>query len=81
MVELARLPWPSTLPPEFMSSARRTGPLTMMTGPTYIVVAMTPCRQKSSSSTASTAASSTGMYSGLQPAMTALMATFSTVQG
>ena len=37
--------------------------------------------QKLSSSAASTAASTTGMYSGLQPAITALTATFSTVQG
>ena len=37
--------------------------------------------QNASRRAASTAASATGMYSGLQPAMTAFIATFSTVQG
>src|SRR5437867_3014491 len=76
---LARLPWPSALPLAFMPMRRRAGPLTMTTGPTNIVVARTPCIAKASSSTASTAASTTGRYSGLQPAITALIAIFSTV--
>src|SRR4051794_29619763 len=62
-----------------MPISRRTGPFTTSTGPTNIVVASTPCMENAGSSTASTAASTTGKYSGLQPAITALIATFSTV--
>ena len=79
MVRLARLPWPSTLTPLFMPIARVPGPLQMMTGPTGIVVASTPWMLNSSLQTASTAAITHGRYSGLQPAITALIATFSTV--
>lgn len=79
MVEFARLPWPSTLIPLFMPMARVPGPLHTMTGPTGIVVASTPCMLKVSLHTASSAAMTHGMYSGRQPAMTALMAIFSTV--
>ena len=57
----------------------RIGPLTMSTGPTGIVVASRPCMLNSSVHAASTAASTTGRYSGRQPASTALTATFSTV--
>ena len=39
----------------------------------------TPCRLNDGSHAASTAASTTGKYSGRQPAMTALIAIFSTV--
>ena len=60
---------------------RRIGPLTMTTGPTGMVVASSPCALNSSVHAASTAASTTGRYSGLQPASTALIATFSTVHG
>src|SRR5262247_326602 len=67
--------------PEFMPIARRIGPLTTITGPTLIVVASTPWMLKASVQAASTAAITTGRYSGLQPAITALIATFSTVQG
>ena len=42
-------------------------------------MASKPCMLNSSVHAASTAASTTGMYSGLQPAITALIATFSTV--
>ena len=63
-----------------MPMATVPGPLAMMTGPTGIVVASTPCMLNSSLQTASTAASTQGRYSGRQPAMTALMATFSTVR-
>jgi len=38
-----------------------------------------PCRLKAGSHAASTAASTTGRYSGRQPAITAFTATFSTV--
>ena len=55
------------------------GPLTMTTGPTGIVVASRPCMLNSSVHAASTAASTTGRYSGRHPAITALTATFSTV--
>ena len=81
MVALARLPWPRALIPEFIPMARATGPLTTRTGPTNQVVASTPCMLNSSVHTASTAASTTGRYSGRHPAMTALIATFSTVAG
>ena len=43
------------------------------------MVASSPCMLNSSEQAASTAASTTGRYSGLQPAITALIATFSTV--
>ena len=55
------------------------GPLAMITGPTGIVVASTPWMLNSSVQIASTAVSTHGRYSGRQPAITAAMATFSTV--
>jgi hypothetical protein len=55
--------------------------LAITSGPQNMVVHRTPCMPNSSISAASTAASTTGMYSGRQPAITALIATFSTVQG
>src|SRR4029453_2356611 len=57
------------------------GPFTITTGPTGIVVASTPWMLNSSGQTASTAASTAGRYSGRQPAITALIATFSTGAG
>ena len=45
---------------EFMPISRAIGPLTMMMGPTSIVVASTPCMLKSSVQIASTAAITTG---------------------
>ena len=51
----------------------------MTSGATASVVPDTPIRANSGSQIASTAATTTGMYSGRQPAMTALMAIFSTV--
>ena len=53
--------------------ARVMGPLHTITGPTGIVVASTPCMLNSSLQAASTAASTTGRYSGRQPAITALI--------
>jgi hypothetical protein len=79
MVALARQPGPNTPAPQLMSSAKRIGPLTTISGAGAFVVADTPCRSKASSHTASTAAITTGRYSGRQPAITALMAIFSTV--
>ncbi len=73
------MPWPSTFPPEFIPIALRIGPFTISTGPTGIVVASTPWMLNSSVHAASSAARITGMYSGFAPAITALIATFSTV--
>ena len=50
-----------------------------MTGPTGIVVASRPCMLNSSVHAAPTAVKTHGRYSGLQPAITAAIATFSTV--
>src|SRR4030095_1414597 len=60
-----------------MPIRRRIGPFTITTGPTGIVVASTPWMLNWSVQTASTAASTAGRYSGRQPALTALIATFS----
>src|SRR5207245_11622943 len=70
---------PSTLMPELIPSAAAMGPLTIMTGLEKYVVASSPWMLNSSVHAASTAVITTGRYSGLQPASTALMATFSTV--
>ena len=78
MVALARLPGPSTYMPLFSPISFAMGPLTMKAGHGLDVLAMW-FRWNSGSVTASTAATTTGMYSGLQPAMTALIATFSAV--
>ena len=77
----ARLPWPSAPKRMFMSSSWRMGPLTIITGDAPIVVAITPWMLNSLLQTACSAAITTGRCSGLQPAKTALMATFSTVAG
>ena len=58
---------------------RVPGPLHTITGPTGIVVASTPCMLNSSLQTASTAVSTQGRCSGRHPAITAAIATFSTV--
>src|SRR5438034_5295467 len=78
IVALARQPGPKTPAAQLMSSALRAGPLTMKSGEWKLVVADTPWRSKASSHMASTPAMTTGMYSGRQPAITALMAIFST---
>ena len=79
MVAFARFPCPRTLSPEFIPIRRAMGPFTMMRGAVKQVLHRIPCSVKSGSSAASSAASRTGTYSGLQPASTALIATFSTV--
>src|SRR2546429_2314499 len=79
IVALARHPEPKTPAPQLMSSAIRIGPPTITSGDGAFVVADTPWRSNASSHTASTAAITTGRYSGRQPAITALTATFSTV--
>ena len=76
---LACQPGPSAPQPALMPSRRRRGPLTIRSGATFSSVVCTPRRLKAGSSIASTAASTTGKYSGRQPAITALAATFSTV--
>src|SRR5262249_57718672 len=81
IVALARLPWPSALIPEFIPIARVIGPLTIRIGLPEQVVQRRPCSVAIGFSAASSAANTIGMYSGLQPAITALMATFSTVHG
>src|ERR1044071_4793232 len=81
IVALARLPWPMQLRPLFMPMRWAIGPLTTSTGPEKYVVHRRPCMLKRSVHAACTAASTTGRYSGKQPAMTALIATFSTVTG
>ena len=65
--------------PEFMPILRVPGPLQTTIGPTGIVVASSPCMLNSSVHAASTAVRTHGRYSGRQPAITAAIATFSTV--
>ncbi len=62
-----------------MPIARVPGPLATITGPTGIVVASTPWMLNSSVQIASITVSTHGRCSGRQPAITAEMATFSTV--
>ena len=64
-----------------MPSRWRIGPLTIITGEAPMVVAITPWMLNSSVQTASSAAITTGRYSGRHPARTAFTATFSTVAG
>src|SRR5207245_10186244 len=61
------------------SIVTRAGPLTMKMGATASVVPEIPTRSNASSHIARTAATTTGMYSGRQPAITALIAIFSIV--
>ena len=80
-VALARRsgPGPKMLWPLAKASWLRTGPLTSTRGADPPVLAELPWRLYSVGTMASTAAMTTGMYSGRHPAMTALMATFSAV--
>jgi len=59
--------------------ARAAGPLTIGSGEVLCVEVSTASRLNLGSATACTQAMSTGMYSGMQPAITALAAIFSTV--
>ena len=79
MVALARLPGPNRLLRELMFSSRTTGPWTMVRMPEPPMLEDGPTRLKTGSSMASVAVITTGMYSGRQPAMTALAATLPTV--
>ena len=67
--------------PMFISRRCRIGPFTTITGVAPQVVDMMPWMLNVSVQTASSAAITTGRYSGLHPAITALTATFSTVTG
>src|SRR5229473_3546140 len=79
MVAFARQPPPNRLPPELISSSSAIGPLTMSSGVVVLVAVWMPCSWQAGSSRASIAVSTTGKYSGRQPAMTALIAIFSIV--
>ena len=79
MVALARYPLPNTPASEFTFNCFAMGPLTTMRGAAPPVVDWMPPKLYSVWQTALTAASTTGKCSGLHPAITALMATFSTV--
>ena len=79
IVALACVPGPKQPMPQLTPTSRRMGPLIMTTGADGFVVVATPFMLNGSSRTASTIASTMGKYSGLHPAITALMATFSTV--
>ena len=76
---MARLPWPRALPALFIPTWSASGPETTTSGPEGWVVDTSPRRANWGSQAASTAASTIGKTAGGQPAMTALMATFSTV--
>src|SRR5215472_2644259 len=77
MLALARLPLPRALWVAFIPISRRTGPLTTANGALPPVLAEQPCNPNSAAHTARTSATTTRMYSGRQPAMTAAMAIFS----
>ena len=79
MDALALYPGPKQPLSSFIPSYPAKGPLAMMIRAAPPVVTDTPATLNSSASTASTAATTTGKYSGRQPAMTELIATFSRV--
>src|SRR3954469_14692553 len=64
IVALARLPWPMQLTPLFIPIWLVIGPLTTITGPEKYVVHSRPWILNESVHAASTAASTTGRYSG-----------------
>jgi hypothetical protein len=72
-------PGPKQAASPFISNSAAMGPLIIMTWAAPPVVAAFPPKLKSLSNDAFTAATTTGKYSGLQPAITALMAIFSKV--
>src|SRR5262249_61652215 len=74
IVALARKPGPNRLPRALMSSSRAIGPFTIRTGLAGFVVPWTPYRLNGLARMAFTAVTTTGKYSGLHPAMTALTA-------
>ena len=80
MVALARLPEPNELQSPFMPIVRASGPLTISKGAAMCVVACTPFRLNAFAVSANIAARTTGAYSGLQPAITMLIASTSRVR-
>src|SRR4030095_15276842 len=79
MVALARDPGPRTFAPELIFMRWRHGPLTIIIGATLPVVVCTPSRLNPGSNAPVVAATTSGKYSGKQPAITALAASFSMV--
>ncbi|MNC85225.1 hypothetical protein D3C83_08150 [compost metagenome] len=79
MVALARAPGPKRLLVALMPRRCAIGPFTRMTMVGPESAEATWCSPNSGAASAFTAAATTGMYSGLQPAITALIATFSAV--
>ena len=79
MVALGRKPGPNTPPVQLNPSSARTGPLTTISGEGPLVLCQPPPLAERSRISASQAASTTGKYSGRQPAMAALIAASSTV--
>jgi hypothetical protein len=79
IVAFARQPGPKTLPPALKPRRWRIGPLTTTSVADPPVLVIAPCSVNAGSAIASSAAINTGMYSGRQPASTALIATFSAV--
>ena len=77
---LARWPGPNTPKEQLTPIRSRIGPCTTTSGPEKWVDVETPWRLNAGSHAASTAASTTGRYSGRQPAITALVATLTTVE-
>jgi len=74
IVAFARKPGPNRFPRALMSSSRAIGPFTIRTGLAGFVVPCTPYRLNGLARIAVTAVTTTGKYSGLHPAMTALTA-------
>ena len=74
IVALARLPGPNTLPAAFMPRSVTAGPATISRGAEPPVLAVEPWKLYPGSLAASRAATTTGKYSGRQPAMTAFTA-------
>src|SRR5262245_32697723 len=74
IVALGRKPGPNRLPRALISISRAIGPFTIKTGLAGFVVPWTPYRLNGPARMAFTAVTTTGKYSGLHPAMTALTA-------
>src|SRR5688572_12917064 len=81
MVVLARKPGPKQPAPPCSPILPAYGPFTIMSGATPCIVHCTPPMLNSSRMTCFTAPSTTGRYSGLQPAIRAWIATVRTVAG
>ena len=79
IVALARQPGPNTPSCELIPSRRRCGPFTMVTCTAPDSVAVWEWKLWFSSVMARMAVAMSGMYSGSEPAITALMASFSAV--